>query len=226
MWIWALIVACGEGSSGPLGDKGPVDSGLVDTGAGDGGGGAGGDGGVDSEDSGGVEPPQDADLDGFDETEDCDDTDRAVYPGAEEVWNDVDDDCDGRVDADGVFLGEVPVVATAIYEGAAYRYEMTCPASVTRAVPQMSLLLTCTPDPEEPLADLLLGETLTIEGASETVSLDTWSGIVDITSSGGWDTWADAELSWSDWDTVAFAFGRATVSLEISGAATLTTGGR
>jgi hypothetical protein len=31
---------------------------------------------------------------------DCDDTDAAVYPGADEYCNDVDDDCDGEVDED------------------------------------------------------------------------------------------------------------------------------
>ncbi len=41
----------------------------------------------------------DNDLDGYTEDEgDCDDTDPDVYPGAEEVCNEVDDDCDGRVD--------------------------------------------------------------------------------------------------------------------------------
>jgi hypothetical protein len=42
----------------------------------------------------------DADGDGFDECHDCDDHDAAVHPGAAEVCNALDDDCDGRIDED------------------------------------------------------------------------------------------------------------------------------
>ena len=41
---------------------------------------------------------RDGDGDGFDDGIDCDDGDPAVYPGAEEICNGVDDDCDGTVD--------------------------------------------------------------------------------------------------------------------------------
>ncbi len=49
----------------------------------------------------------DADADGFAAPEDCDDDDPAVRPGAEELCNDVDDDCDGSVD-EGVTLSLWP----------------------------------------------------------------------------------------------------------------------
>jgi hypothetical protein len=42
--------------------------------------------------------PVDADGDGYTDAEDCDDDDASVYPGAEEICNDVDDDCDEQVD--------------------------------------------------------------------------------------------------------------------------------
>ncbi len=42
----------------------------------------------------------DADGDGFLEEHDCDDNDPAVHPGADEVCNSLDDDCDGYVDAE------------------------------------------------------------------------------------------------------------------------------
>ena len=43
--------------------------------------------------------PIDADGDGYDETEDCDDTNDAVYPGAEQVCDESDDNnCDGIID--------------------------------------------------------------------------------------------------------------------------------
>ena len=46
----------------------------------------------------GGDPPQvvDADGDGWDSTEDCDDSDAAVNPGAEELCNERDDDCNGE----------------------------------------------------------------------------------------------------------------------------------
>jgi hypothetical protein len=43
-------------------------------------------------------PMVDADGDGWGEDEDCDDGDPTVHPGAAELCNDLDDDCDGLVD--------------------------------------------------------------------------------------------------------------------------------
>ena len=42
--------------------------------------------------------PADVDNDGFDIESDCDDDDAAVHPGADELCNEIDDDCDGVVD--------------------------------------------------------------------------------------------------------------------------------
>jgi hypothetical protein len=42
----------------------------------------------------------DGDGDGYDPTVDCDDEDPAVNPGADELCNGVDDDCDGTIDED------------------------------------------------------------------------------------------------------------------------------
>ena len=45
----------------------------------------------------------DDDGDGYSEEEgDCDDTNSAIYPGAEEYYNDIDDDCDDIIDEDTV----------------------------------------------------------------------------------------------------------------------------
>lgn len=43
-------------------------------------------------------PGVDADGDGFIEQLDCDDSDDSVFPGADEICNEVDDDCNGEVD--------------------------------------------------------------------------------------------------------------------------------
>ena len=48
----------------------------------------------------GPPPPPDADSDGWDVTEDCDDHDATIHPGAEEGCNGVDDDCDGVIPQD------------------------------------------------------------------------------------------------------------------------------
>jgi hypothetical protein len=51
-----------------------------------------------------VAPPVDADGDGYSETEDCDDGDAAAYPGANEVCNGTDDDCNDLTDDDDAGL--------------------------------------------------------------------------------------------------------------------------
>jgi hypothetical protein len=50
-------------------------------------------------------PAVDEDADGFPEGEDCDDSDRAVNPLADERCNDVDDDCDKAIDEEAVDQG-------------------------------------------------------------------------------------------------------------------------
>ena len=44
--------------------------------------------------------PDDADGDGWDSTQDCDDDDPDVFPGAIEECNQIDDDCTGVIDDD------------------------------------------------------------------------------------------------------------------------------
>ena len=66
-------------------------------------------GGVDTVDGGLAGSDPDADNDGFPASEDCNDGDAAVFPGAVEQCNGIDDDCDGVVDNGvlGVFYTEV-----------------------------------------------------------------------------------------------------------------------
>ena len=49
-------------------------------------------------DTGSVIESPDADGDGYDESEDCDDSSSVVNPGAEEICDGVDNNCDGEVD--------------------------------------------------------------------------------------------------------------------------------
>ena len=56
-------------------------------------------GGKDDDSGGAPDPFTDGDADGFTvDGGDCDDADPAVYPGAEELCDEVDNNCDGAVD--------------------------------------------------------------------------------------------------------------------------------
>ncbi|MFT5681124.1 MAG: hypothetical protein ACI8RZ_002030 [Myxococcota bacterium] len=59
---------------------------------------------TDTDDTGETDEPLpvDADADGFDETEDCDDTSDTVYPGADELCDEIDNDCDDEIDEEPV----------------------------------------------------------------------------------------------------------------------------
>ena len=117
------------------------------------------DGGSDS--GGAVDADVDADGDGFPASEDCDDDDAAVYPGAAEVCDGVDNDCDDLVDdaddgvdlstgttlfgdgdGDGYGATDAPVEACALPAGAA----RSTATAMTATAPSPGAAEVCDPD--------------------------------------------------------------------------------
>ncbi len=162
----------------------------------------------------------DRDGDGATAEVDCDDRDPDRHPGATEVWDDVDQDCDGQVDADGDYGGTVAVQATAVYEGQAHRFSLSCPAVAQRQLGSLSWSWRCEPDPTDSWAQLLLGPGLEMVG-SGTVSGSSWSGSAELRSDSGWDTRADASLRWSDFENLTLEAGMSAFSLELASSGTL-----
>ncbi len=159
--------------------------------------------------------PVDEDGDGYFSDVDCDDRDPLTHPDADETWNGIDDDCDGRADADGAYAGEVTVDATAIYEAEPYAFHLVCPALLDRAGSTIEVWASCTPDPDDAMAQRLLGETLTLAISTNAASQDHWSGTGELQSSAGWDTWLDATLAFVDNSAVTITANRSTVSLAV-----------
>lgn len=173
---------------------------------------------ADSADTG--EAPRDLDDDGYPAGEDCMDLNAAVHPGATEIWNGLDDDCDGVFDADGDWSGALAGEATAIYEGRPYRFDFDCELVGTRATGSFPWTVTCLPDPRDDDAMLMLGDVLTATPADPAVEGDSWTGEVVVASSNGWDTDASGVITWSALDaaTISFSLDAASLALGVSGA--------
>jgi hypothetical protein len=164
----------------------------------------------------------DLDGDGSDASVDCDDHDPDVYPGAEETWDDVDEDCDDLVDADGTWSGTMSVDASAVYKGRPYSFSLDCPFEGTRTLGVFDWTVTCTPDASDEDAQRLLGQTLTLTPDDSDVDGDTWADGVVVTSSNGWDSDGDGTISWSTFDRASVALDQSGVSLAVQAAGTIT----
>ena len=70
---------------------------------------------------------RDADEDGYLNTEDCDDGDPAIHPGADERCNDLDDNCNGLIDDDPVDMVQWFLDADDDTWGTAIAYHLGCP---------------------------------------------------------------------------------------------------
>jgi hypothetical protein len=165
--------------------------------------------------------PVDADADGWIAPDDCDDARDWIHPEAPEIaWNGTDDDCDGRVDGDGTFVGSLVASARAVYEGSPHEFALSCPGNLDSAGGTFALAMTCTQDPTDALAMLLLGGTLQIT-TDGTLNRGSWTGRVTIDSSNGWDTRGDATLAYDGLDRIQATVSLNAVSLKINGAATM-----
>ena len=143
--------------------------------------------------------PIDQDSDGVPEGEDCDDRDPSVYPGAPETWNNIDDDCDGVIDAEGSYTGSHALSASATYEGVVFSFQTDCAATLARTAGVLAFTITCHPDMTRTHADILLGEevTVTVKESDQAVDGDRWEGRTVVASSNGWDTWGEGVAQWS-----------------------------
>ena len=162
----------------------------------------------------------DRDQDGYPEDEDCNDYDDSVYPGASEEWNAVDDDCNGRIDADGNYLGDVDLVGQVIIEGVAYGFDLVCPASLVRDSAAFELMVECRPQDSATVG--YLGEEMDLAASDSGISGAAWSGRSELSSSQGWSTQiVDISLLWSEFSQVAveanMSSSTASLSLDFSG---------
>ncbi len=173
-------------------------------------------------------PPVDRDGDGYTGDVDCDDAEETVHPGAEEIWNGWDDDCDDSVDADGYYEGTQAVSAVAIYEGQAHAFTLDCPVAAVRVEGQISVLVSCTPDPADDWAQLLLGAELSISVSEDIGYATEWTGTSTISSTNGWDTYGDGAITWPDLRSMTFdaTLDAASLSLTSDGALIWLTGAK
>ena len=210
--VCAWLLACVGAKDAPL-DSGPDtagDSGASpDTGA------------TDTAPDDTAPAPRDLDGDGVDDRTDCDDRDPARTPGADEVWDGVDNDCDERVDADGAYAGTLTLDATGIYQGTPYTFRLTCPLALTRAGRELTLEAVCTPDPADANAQRLLGPRLVVSVTESRVApAARWSGTFLVTSDSGWDTDGDGTIAFAPTlDRADIAFALSAPFLTASGSA-------
>ena len=180
---------------------------------------------VDTQDTGDTEDtapvdtgPFDNDGDGHPRADDCDDDNADVYPGAEETFDGEDDDCDGNVDANGDYRGNHKWQGRAWFQGQPHDFTFQCPTVLTRELVNAYWTVTCTPDPSDEWAQLLVGETLTIEPKDPYLwDLEVWTGDVIITSSNGWDTTGTGQALWKNMDEVVVSTVLDTNYLDFSG---------
>lgn len=176
-----------------------------------------------ADDSGQDTSPVDRDGDGSALGVDCDDGNDRVYPGATEVFDGWDNDCDGVTDANGDYTGTLRADARASYQGDSYDFRLRCPVELSRVLSDFTMLVVCETDPEDAYAALLLGSRLEMVPDDPYLwEHEVWTGRIAITSSNGWDTFADGSLRWSSMDETALTIELSATWLSIDGSSQLT----
>lgn len=169
-------------------------------------------------------PVHDYDSDGFYGEDDCDDFDPNAYPGAEEVFDQTDNDCDGRVDADGFYRGSLLLDFTAVYKGVEYNREVNCTVELSRyGEASVEFEIVCEGTKLDEMGELLIGELLSITPTENAnVTEGSWSGAVEFSSSDGWTSGGEASANWSDMSTLTLDVSMSSFSLDAAGSGALT----
>ena len=144
---------------------------------------------------------RDIDQDGFLEDVDCDDWNPNRYPGAVEIWNDEDDDCDGYVDIDGVYTGQLQAQSVGIYNGQSYAFSDICTGELVLVRGQVTMTIQCDIDQNQEKAYVLLGQTVSVSSAENFIFDLVGDSSATFVSVGGemeWDAMGNVQWVWSD----------------------------
>jgi len=165
----------------------------------------------------------DLDQDGASPPADCDDREPRAYPGAAEVWDGVDNDCDGVVDGRGTFSGTMTVQASAIVEGQTQRRSVDCDVTFDRQTVIIAFEVVCDVPESDALARQLLGATTTVTPSDNVATDGTWSGQTVVASSDGWQATGTGAATWtSDLDGVQLSIDLVSASLRLQGNSLIT----
>lgn len=164
----------------------------------------------------------DRDGDGYPVQDDCDDDDDAIHPGATEVFDGYDNDCDGVIDANGSYSGTLSLSAKGWYEGTPHDLSYSCPMEAERALTSAAWTVTCSTEESDTWGRLLIGETLTLTPEDDYLwDLELWEGTVIVASSEGWDTYATGTLTWNTMEKATLVVGLDTTWLDFTGSGKL-----